>query len=97
MPAIIGAGDVLFAGLYLAAFERHRLSSARALAGLAGGFALGLVLLLWLERPIPLLPLLGAGIVASDARVRSLPAKEGRSVLLVLAVLSVALAVRIWR
>ena len=38
MPAIIGAGDVLFAALYLAAFERHGLSSARALAGLGGRF-----------------------------------------------------------
>lgn len=97
IPAIIGAGDVLFTALYLAAFERHRLPLGKALVALAGGFALGLVLLLWLERPLPLLPLLGAGIVASDARVRSLQVREGRSVLLVLAVVSVLLVVRIWR
>jgi hypothetical protein len=97
IPAIIGAGDVLFAALYLAAFERHRLPSIKALIGLGVGLALGLVLLLWLERPVPLLPLLGAGVVACDARVRVLPAKEGRSVLVVLAVLSVLLAMRMWR
>jgi hypothetical protein len=97
VPAIIGAGDVLFAALYVAAFERHRLPVRRALIGLGAGFALGLVLLLWLERPVPLLPLLGAGVVACDPRVRVLPAKEARSVLLVVAVLSVLLGMRLWR
>lgn len=96
IPAIIGAGDVLFAALYLAAFERHRLPTKRALLGLGGGFVLGLAMLLWLERPLPLLPLLGAGIVLSDARVRSLPAREGKSVLVVMAVVSLLLVVRIW-
>lgn len=97
VPAIIGAGDVLFAALYVAAFERHGLPSWKALTALAGGFGLGLALLLWLERPLPLLPLLGLGIVASDARVRSLEARERRSVLVVLALVCALLVVRIWR
>ena len=97
IPAIIGAGDVLFAALYVAGFERHGLPVKRALVALFAGFCVGLVLLLTLERPLPLLPLLGAGIVLSDARVRSLEAREGRSVLLVLAVVSALLVIRIWR
>jgi hypothetical protein len=97
IPAIIGAGDALFAGLYAAAFERHALPRYKVLVALGVGFLLGLFLLLWLEQPVPLLPLLGGAVVASDARVRALPGKEGRSVLVVLAVLSVVLAVRVLR
>jgi hypothetical protein len=42
IPAIIGAGDVLFCALYLAAFERHRLPIWKALVALAVGFLLAL-------------------------------------------------------
>lgn len=97
IPAIIGAGDVLFCALYLAVFERHQLPLWRALIALALAFALGLVGLLWLERPLPLLPLLGAAVVLSDARARSLEAREGRTVLVVLAVLGTLILVRSWR
>lgn len=97
IPAIIGAGDVLFCALYLAAFERHRLPSWKALSALAIGFALALLGLLWLERPLPLLPLLGGAVVLSDARVRSLEAREGRSVLVVLALVGALILYRTWR
>lgn len=97
IPAIIGAGDVLFAALYVSAFERHGIPTKKALIALGLGFVAGLCVLLWLERPLPLLPLLGSAIVLSDARVRSLPAREGKSVLLVMAVLSLLLVVKVWR
>lgn len=97
IPALIGAGDVLFAALYIAGFERHALPRGRAMIGLGAGFLVGLVLLLTLERPLPLLPLLGGGIVLCDRRVRSLERRESRSVLLVLAVVSALLVARIWR
>jgi hypothetical protein len=97
IPALIGAGDVLFCALYLATFERHGLRLTRALFALAGAFAVGLALLLWLERPLPLLPLLGAAVVLSDKRARSLEAREGRTVLAVLGLVSALLLVRLWR
>jgi hypothetical protein len=97
IPAIIGAGDVLFCALYLAVFERHRLPVWKALVALSGGFVLALFGLLWLERPLPLLPLLGGAIVLSDARARSLDAREGRTVLVVLALLGTLILVRSWR
>jgi hypothetical protein len=97
IPALIGAGDLLFCALYLAAFERHGLALRRALVGLGVGFAMGLGLLLWLERPLPLLPLLGAGVVLADRRARSLDAREGRTVLAVLGLVSALLLVRLWR
>ena len=94
---IIGAGDVLFTGLYLAAFERHGLAVRRGALALFAGYVLGLVAIMVTERPVPLLPLLGAGAVLADARVRSLPAHEKRTVLVMLAVLAAALAFRFLR
>jgi hypothetical protein len=94
---IFGAGDVLFTGLYLAAFERHGLAVKRAALALFVGYALGLVAIMLTERPVPLLPLLGAGVVLCDARVRSLPPHEKRTVLVMLAVLGAALAFRFLR
>jgi hypothetical protein len=97
MEPIIGAGDVLFTGLYLAAFDRHGLAVKRAVVALLCGYALGLVAIMMTERPVPLLPLLGVGIVLCDARVRSLPPHEKRTVLVMLAVLGAALAFRFLR
>lgn len=96
VPAIIGAGDVVFCALYLAAFDRHGLALGRAVVALAVAFGVGLALLLWLERPLPLLPLLGAAVVLCDKRARSLEAREGRTVLAVLALLGALLVVRLW-
>jgi hypothetical protein len=80
---LIGAGDAAFAALYLGAFERHGLATARVRLGLGLGFAVGLALLLTLERAVPLLPLLGLGVVLSDRRARALEARELRTVLVV--------------
>jgi hypothetical protein len=97
IPAIVGAGDVLFSALYLAVFERHGLPLWKCVSALALAFLAGLVGLLWLERPLPLLPLLGAAVVLSDARARSIEAREGRTVLVVLALVGTLILVRTWR
>ena len=97
VPAVIGAGDVVFATLYVAAFRRHRLPRGRVLCALATGFALGLGALLITLRPVPLLPLLGAAVVLSDARARSLPAREWRTVALACAALLSVIALRVLR
>lgn len=96
VPAIIGAGDILFCALYLAVFERHGMAVWRAMLALGGAFLVGLLLLLWLERPLPLLPLLGSAVVFSDKRARSLEPREGRTVLAVVALVGALLAVRLW-
>jgi hypothetical protein len=94
---IIGVGDVAFVALYLAAYERHELALERALWALAAAFALGLTLLLVLERSVPLLPLLGAAVLLADRRTRLLAARELYTVCCVVALLLGALALRIWR
>ena len=97
VPAVIGAGDVVFAALYAGVFRRHGLSHIRVLAALSAGFALGLGALLITERPVPLLPLLGGAVVLSDARARSLPAREWRTVALACAALLSVIALRVLR
>jgi hypothetical protein len=92
----IGAGDVIFVALYLAAYQRHGLRLARALWGLGLAFAAGLLSLLALERAIPLLPLLGAAAVLADGRARRLAPGERRAVSCVVVVLLGALALRVW-
>lgn len=94
---IIGAGDILFTALYVAAFERHGLALKRALLALLCAYALGLAAILVTERPVPLLPLLGAAILLSDRRTASLPPHERRTVWLVVAVLVALLVVRFLR
>lgn len=97
VPPIIGAGDIVFTALYLAAFERHGLALRRAAWALFVAYALGLAVIMGTERPVPLLPLLGAAVLAVDPQARSLPAHERRTVWLMLAGLGVVLAVRFLR
>jgi len=97
VPAVIGAGDVLFVALYVAAFRAHGLSLARLAIALAVAFALGLVGLMVALVPLPLLPLLGLAAVACEPAARSLTAREWRTVLLVSAALLGAIALRLTR
>lgn len=97
IPAVIGAGDVVFAALYVAAFRAHALSVKRVLVALGVAFALGLLGLLVTRVPLPLLPLLGAAVVAVDPAARSLSGREWRTVSGVCVALVVAIALRLSR
>lgn len=92
VPAIIGAGDVLFTALYVAAFRAHGLSLSRLVCALALAYALGLLGLVLLLRPLPLLPLLGLAAIACEPAARSLTRREWRTVLTVCAALVVLVA-----
>ncbi|MDB4976395.1 MAG: hypothetical protein JWN48_4736 [Myxococcaceae bacterium] len=96
-PAVIGAGDVAFAALYVAAFRAHGLSLWRVNLALAAAFLAGLMALLITLRPLPLLPLLGLAVVASEPAARSLTRREWRTVLVVCAAMIGAIVVRISR
>ncbi len=97
IEAIIGAGDLLFAALYSAALRRHGVHGNRATLAMAGGLMVGLALLFWLERALPLLPFLGAAVVVAEPRARSLPVADRRSVATVVGVLTVILIYRFTR
>ncbi|HEX5658392.1 MAG TPA: hypothetical protein VFX59_14415 [Polyangiales bacterium] len=94
IPAVIGAGDVLFVALYVAAFRVHGLPTRRLLAALGLAFGLGLAVLLVSLRPIPLLPLLAAAVLACEPATRALERREWRTVLAVCAVMLAAIAFR---
>jgi hypothetical protein len=97
IEAIIGAGDILFAALYLAALTQHGLAATRAAWFMLGGLLLGLAGLLAFERAIPLLPLIGAAVMLAEPNARSLSGRERRSVAVVLAALALVIGYRLSR
>lgn len=76
---MLGVGDGIFAGLYLAAAVKHRLSIARmSLAVWLGLIAAGAAVLL-LRRPLPALPFVGFFVVIFHAEVRRVAREDRRA------------------
>jgi hypothetical protein len=73
---VLGVGDVLMTGLYLAACRKHGLPVARAVAALAVAYAALLVALFLAARPLPALPALGLAVVLAFPEARRLPAPD---------------------
>jgi hypothetical protein len=89
---VIGAGDIVFTALYIAAYRAHGLSVRRLTYALAVAYAIALLGLLLLLRPLPLLPLLGVAAIATEPAARSLTRREWRTVGAVCAALLIAVA-----
>jgi hypothetical protein len=79
---ILGVGDVVFVGLYLAACRAHGLARSRTLLALAVALGLTFVVLVALARPVPALPMLGLAIVLAHPQTRWPPASERKQALL---------------
>jgi len=94
---VIGAGDILFAALYAAALRRHGLRVWSATLAMGAGLMIGLGLLLQFDRALPLLPLMGAGVMLAVPQARSLPAQDRRSVTTVVVLLAGFLVYRFTR
>jgi hypothetical protein len=88
----LGVSDVVFASLYLHASLAHVLPVLRSLIALFMGFAVTAVLVLLLQRPIPVLPLLGASIVLAHPRARAASSADLRRGAWVLAALAFVIA-----
>lgn len=88
----LGVSDVVFASLYLHATLKHVLPLLRSLFALFAGFAATAVLVLLLQRPIPVLPLLGASIVLAQPRARAASPEDLRRGAWVLAALAFVIA-----
>jgi hypothetical protein len=95
IPAVIGAGDVVFTALYVATFRAHGLALPRLLVALGLAFGVGLLVLLTTLSPIPLLPLLATAVIASEPAARALERREWFTVLSVCAVLLGAIVLRV--
>lgn len=92
---IIGAGDIVFVALYVAALRRHALPVGRTLVALSVALAVGLVVLLAWERAIPLLPLLGAAVILVEPQARRLQGRDRKAFVGMLVVLAALFAYRV--
>jgi hypothetical protein len=88
----LGVSDVVFASLYLQASRAHVLPVLRSVVALFVGFALTAALVLLLQRPIPVLPLLGVSFVLAQPRARMASAEDLRRGAWVLAALAIVIA-----
>jgi hypothetical protein len=78
LAPLLGVGDVVFTGLYLAASRTHALPLRRSVLALAAGYAITTLLVIATERPIPVLPLLGACMVLAQPKAREVAAPDRR-------------------
>ena len=78
LAPLLGVGDVVFTSLYLAATRAHALPLRRSVLALAAGYAVTTCLVIATQRPIPVLPLLGACVVIAQPAARRLSAPDRR-------------------
>ena len=98
IEAVLGVGDVVFAGLYLSASRAHRLSMSRTLVALLAAFALAMLVVIATELPVPVLPFMGLMVVAVHRQARTPPAKDRKPALaLLLALCAVFTALLLYR
>jgi hypothetical protein len=81
IEAVLGVGDLVFAGLYIAAARTHALSLTRTTAALVCAFVLAMLAVIATELPIPVLPFMGAAMVVVHPQVRLPPVQERRRAL----------------
>lgn len=94
-PPLLGVGDVVFTGLYVAAGRRHGLSARRTALALAAAFAVTAGVVMAFELPVPALPFLGVAMLIAHPEARKPPAHErvrGFAVIGALAVVLIALS-----
>jgi hypothetical protein len=91
---IMGAGDVVFMSLYIGAARAHMLSLRRMWLALTGTAVAALALLLVLQQPLPLLPLMAVAVVLCEPRARELEGRDRRVVAILTAGVLLALLVR---
>jgi hypothetical protein len=92
---ILGVGDVILVGLYLAACRVHGLATSRTRVALGIGLGLTFVVLVVVARAIPALPLLGLAIVLAHPETRLPPTHERKQALAGVVVVT-ALAAWLW-
>lgn len=93
----LGVSDVVFASLYIQATRVHGLPVRRTLFALAFGFAATALLVVFTERTIPVLPVLGVSILAAQPRARDASAQDLRRGAWVLAALAGVIATIFFR
>lgn len=75
---LLGAGDVVFTALYVAAARSHRLSLGRTAVALGLAFAVTMGAVVALMAPVPALPFLGLAMVLAHPAARRPPQQDAR-------------------
>jgi hypothetical protein len=85
---LLGVGDVVFCGLYIACARKHALGLRRTWLALAAAFGLTMFAVIAFEIAIPALPFLGAAMLAAHPKARRPPLADRRRGLVVLSVMA---------
>jgi len=92
IPPLLGVGDAVFVGLYIAATRALGLAMRRTLFALLAGFALTTLCVVYFERPIAVLPWLGICFVIAQPKSRVVASDDRRRGAWVLTALAGVLA-----
>lgn len=79
LEPMLGFGDVVFAGLYLAAANKHQLSTRKMHVALAIAFALAGALVIVAARPLPALPFLALTVVIANPEARKVAVEDRKA------------------
>jgi hypothetical protein len=93
----LGAGDIVFTGLYIATARKHGLSMRRTLLALAAGYLATMLCVVAFQVAVPALPFLGGAMLIAHPEARRPPAadrKRGFVALSVIAAVFLALLLR---
>jgi hypothetical protein len=97
LAPLLGVGDIVFTGLYLAAARAHGLPLGRTLIALALAFVATMVTVIVTELPVPALPFLGVAMLLAHPAARRPPQRDRAkavAVVFALSLLFVALLAR---
>jgi hypothetical protein len=89
----LGVGDVVFCSLYYAAARKHGLSLVRTLLAAIVAFGAAASVVAIVERPIAVLPFLGAAVLVAHPAFRRPPTSDQRRGLWLITAFAFALAV----
>ncbi|HKU36952.1 MAG TPA: hypothetical protein VJR89_02360 [Polyangiales bacterium] len=84
----LGAGDIVFSGLYLASARKYGFALRRTLLALASGYAVTMLAVFALQTAVPALPFLGGAMLWAHPETRRPPAADRRRGLVVLSVMA---------
>jgi hypothetical protein len=84
----LGAGDIVFTGLYIATARKHELSMRRTLIALAAGYVATMLCVVAFQVAIPALPFLGGAMLIAHPEARRPPAADRRRGFVALSVIA---------
>ncbi len=88
VEAFLGAGDLVFTGLYIASARKHELSMRRTLLALTGGYIATMLCVVAFQAAVPALPFLGGAMLIAHPEARRPPAADRRRGFVALSVIA---------